>query len=158
MMEKRNRSKKNELSFLGDSLSAIYSTKKWKNQWRLFRLAQDWPAIVGTEVARLTAPAFFRQDVLWIFVQDSAYMQHMQFIKLDLMARVNRIMIEQPAIDIRWMLQPEILPVPERHTPEPHPVDPEQERSFRGMTESVANQECRKALQRLWRTFASHSK
>lgn len=85
-------------------------------------------------------------------------MQHMQFIKLDLLARVNKITIEQPVIDIRWMLQPEILPVPERHTPEPHPVDPEQERSFHGMTESVANQECRKALQRLWRTFASHSK
>jgi hypothetical protein len=120
IMEKRNRSGKNELSFLGDSLSAIYATKKWKHQWRLFRLVEDWPTIIGTEVARLTAPAFFRQDVLWIFVQDSAWMQHMQFIKLDLMARVNQVMTEQPVTDIRWLLQPEIPLVPERHTPAPH--------------------------------------
>ena len=139
-------------------MSAIYSSKKWKSQWRLFRLVQDWPAIVGTEIARLTAPAFFRQDVLWIFVQDSAWMHHLQFIKLDLMARVNRAIAEQSVTDIRWMLQPELLPVPERHTPQPHPVDPEQARSFQGLTESVANQECRKALQRLWQTFASHKK
>jgi hypothetical protein len=158
IMEKRNRSKKNELSFLGDSLPAIYATKRWKHQWRLFRLVQDWPTIIGTEVARLTAPAFFRQDVLWIFVQDSAWMQHMQFIKLDLMARVNKIMTEQPVTDIRWLLQPEILPVPERHTPAPHPVDPEQEQLFHVMTEGIDNQECRQALQRLWHTFASHTK
>ena len=85
-------------------------------------------------------------------------MQHMQFIKLDLMARVNTIMTEQPVTDIRWLLQPEILPVPERHIPEPHPVDPEQERLFRRMTEGIDNQECRQALQRLWQTFASHTR
>ncbi len=156
-MEKRNRSNKNELSFLGDSLSTIYAAKKWKHQWRLFRLVQDWPSIIGTEVARLTTPAFFRQDVLWIFVQDSAWMQHMQFIKLDLMARVNKILTEQPVTDIRWLLQPEIPPAPERHTPKPHPVDPDHERLFQGMTEGIANPECRQALQRLWQTFASHT-
>lgn len=85
-------------------------------------------------------------------------MQHMQFIKLDLMARVNKIMTEQPITDIRWLLQPEIPPAPERHAPKPHPVDPDQKRLFQGMTEDIANQECRQALQRLWQTFASHTK
>jgi hypothetical protein len=152
------RSRHNELSFLGDSWSAVFASKKWKHQWRLLRLAQDWPAIVGTEVARLTAPAFFRQDVLWIFVQDSAWMQHMQFIKLDLRERVNRVLEGPPIVDIRWLLQPEIPPQPARHLPEPHPVHPEQERSFRRMTESVANSECREALQRLWQIFAANTK
>jgi hypothetical protein len=157
-MEKRNRSKKNDLSFLGDTLSAVYATKKWKHQWRLFRLAQDWPLIVGMEVARLTSPAFFRQDVLWIYVQDSAWMQHMQFIKLDLLERVNHALAKQPISDIRWLLQPEIPQQPARHQPEPHPVAPRLERSFRQMTESVANDACRESLQRLWQTFASNSK
>jgi predicted nucleic acid-binding Zn ribbon protein len=157
LVEKRKRSKKNELSFLGDTLSAVYATKKWRHQWRVFRLAQDWPAIVGVEVARLTAPAFFRQDVLWIFVQDSAWMQHMQFIKLDLLTRVNQALAEPPIIDIRWLLQPATLPQPKRHVPESHPVDPRQEQSFRQLTESVANQECREALQRLWQIFASNT-
>lgn len=157
MKGKRTTHKNTDLSVLGDALTEVYSTKRWRHQWRLFRLAQDWPAIVGAEIGRLTSPAFFRQDVLWIFVQDSAWMQHMQFIKLDLVERVNRVLAEQPISDIRWLLQPATLPQPERHVPEPHPVDTQQERSFRQMTESVANQECREALQRLWQIFASHT-
>lgn len=156
-MKKRRNSPPNDLSSLGSLLPAVYSTKQWKNQWLLFRLVRDWPTIVGAEIARLTAPAFFRQDVLWIFVQDSAWMHHMQFIKLDLLVRVNQSLTEKPITDIRWLLQPETPRVPERRQSEPHPVYPEQERAFRGMAEGVANQECREALQRLWRMFASHS-
>ncbi len=156
-MEKRKNSKNSDLSSLGSSLSAIYSSKKWKSQWLLFRLGQDWPTIVGAEISRLTSPAFFRQDVLWIFVQDSAWMHHMQFIKTDLLTRVNEGQTEKLVTDIRWLLQPETLRVPEPRQLEPHPVYPEQERLFRGMAESVANQECRAALHRLWQIFASHS-
>ena len=84
-------------------------------------------------------------------------MQHMQFIKLDLLTRVNQALAEPPIIDIRWLLQPATLPQPKRHVPESHPVDPRQEQSFRQLTESVANQECREALQRLWQIFASNT-
>ncbi len=156
-MEKKTSRKKGDLSSLENTLSEVYSNKKWINQWRLFRLSKDWPAIVGKEVAQLTTPAFFRNDVLWIFVQDSAWMQHMQYIKLDLLERINLVLTEQPVKDLRWQLQPVTLPSPERFVPEPHAVDPEKERSFRSMTEGVSNKECREALQRLWHIFASYT-
>lgn len=156
-MGKKSGYEKSDLSSLSGLFSEVYSAKKWNNQWRLFQLLQDWPAIVGTEIARLTTPAFFRQQTLWIYVQDSAWMHHMQFIKLDLLTRINKVMEEQPITDIRWQLQPEIPPQPERRIPEPHAVDPEREQSFRRMTENVANRECREALQRLWLIFASHT-
>jgi len=142
-----------DLPPLAEALAAVYSSKKWQRQWRLFRLAQDWPTIVGTEIGRLTAPAFFRQDVLWIFVQDSAWMQHMQYIKLDLLNRLNRVLAEQPLTDIRWLLQPSLPPRRERQKAEPLPVSPQQDQRFRAMVESVANPECRQALQRLWQTL-----
>lgn len=157
MMEKRNKSKNHELSFLGSSLSSVFSAKNWTSQWRLFRLVEDWPTIVGTEIGRLTSPAFFRRDVLWIFVQDSAWMQHLQFIKIDLLTRVNRVLQENPITDIRWLLPPQIPQIAERHLPEPHPVNPEQEQMFEGMAESVRNQDCREALRHLWQIFASYS-
>jgi len=141
------------LPLLAEALAAVYSSKQWQRQWRLFRLARDWPTIVGTEIGRLTAPAFFRQDVLWIFVQDSAWMQHMQYIKLDLLTRLNRVMTEQPLTDIRWLLQPSLPPGLERQQTEPLPVSPQQDLRFRAMVESVANPECRQALQRLWQTL-----
>ncbi|MBV5316849.1 MAG: DUF721 domain-containing protein [Desulfobulbaceae bacterium] len=158
MKNKRVNSRNPDLPSLGDTMSAVYSSKNWKQQWRLFRLSQDWPAIVGTEIGRLTSPAFFRQDALWIFVQDSAWMQHMQFIKLDLLKRLNKVLEEQPVTDIRWLLPPEILAKPKRQVSEPLPISPQEEQTFRAMTESVANQECREALHRLWQTLADHSK
>jgi len=149
--------KKGDLAALETVFSEVYAAKKWPSQWRLFRLVRNWPAIVGVEVARLTTPAFFRRETLWLHVQDSAWMHHLQFIKTDLLARINQDLAEQPIADIRWQLQALPPPQPERQLPPVHAVDREQEQSFCRMTEGIANQECREALQRLWRTFAGHT-
>jgi len=146
---------KGDLTALGTVFSDVYATKQWATQWRLFRLLQDWPAIVGLEVGRLTSPAFFRRETLWIYVRDSAWMHHLQYVKPDLLARINRHLTEQPIADIRWQLEPQAPPRPEPSLPEPHRVDKEQEQSFCRLTETIANQECREALQRLWRTLAA---
>lgn len=137
-------------------LSGLYTKRQWQQQWRLFALVRDWPAIVGREVGRLTMPAFFRRETLWIYVQDSAWMHHLQFIKLDLLSRINQTLGDQPVIDLRWQLQPQLPTLPERHPLPPHPVDDDAERAFTQMTASIGNQECREALQRLWHCFASH--
>ena len=142
---------------IANLLSDVYSKQQWKKQWRLFHLVRRWPTIVGREVGQLTMPAFFRQDTLWIYVQDSAWMHHLQFIKLDLITRINRALGEQPVIDIRWQLQPKLPTLPVRKVPAPHAVDPDNERSFQQMTTCIDNQECREALQRLWHHFAAHN-
>jgi len=152
--ETRSGYEKGDLTALGTVFSGVYATKQWTTQWRLFRLLQDWPAIVGAEVARLTTPAFFRRETLWLHVQDSAWMHHLQYVKPDLLVRINRHLAELPVVDIRWQLQPQPPPQPERRPFKIHAVDSEQERSFCRMTETIANRECREALQRLWRTFA----
>jgi hypothetical protein len=157
MVKERTGYEKGDLAALGTVFSGVYSAKKWTSQWRLFRLVRDWPAIVGVEVARLTAPAFFRRETLWIHVQDSAWMHHLQFVKTDLLARINQSLAEQPIADIRWQLQVQTPPQSERHLSRPHAVDSQQEQSFCRMAEGISNQECREALQRLWRTFAAHS-
>lgn len=158
MSDDRTGYEKGEPAPMAELLPAVYSRQEWKKQWRLFRLVREWPAIVGHEVGRLTMPAFFRRDTLWIFVQDSAWMHHFQFIKLDLITRINRALEEQPITDIRWQLQPQLPTLPERSTPSPpHAVDPGTERSFQQMTQCIENQECREALQRLWHHFAAHS-
>lgn len=157
-MEKGSGSHAPDLHSLRDILSTVYSAQEWTTPWRLFRLLRDWPAIVGTEVARLTTPAFFRRETLWIYVQDSAWMHHLQYVKPDLLGRINRHLGEQPIADLRWQLQPLPPPQAERPLAQPQEVDPEQEQSFHKMTETIANRESREALQRLWRTFATQEK
>lgn len=157
-MEKGSGSHAPDLHSLGDILSTVYSAQEWTTPWRLFRLLRDWPVIVGAEVARLTAPAFFRRETLWVYVQDSAWMHHLHHVKPDLLARINRHLGDPPIADLRWQLQPLAPPPPERSHALPQRIDPEREQSFRTMTETIANRECREALQRLWRTFATLEK
>ncbi|MGD9948502.1 MAG: DciA family protein [Desulfobulbus sp.] len=157
MSDNRTDDNKGDPAPIADLLANVYSKQQWKKQWRLFNLVRQWPTIVGREVGQLTMPAFFRQDTLWIYVQDSAWMHHLQFIKLDLLTRINRALGEQPVTDIRWQLQPQLPTLSKRQAPAPHAVNPENERSFQQMTASIDNEECREALQRLWRHFAAHS-
>jgi hypothetical protein len=157
MGPERTRQRQGDLSSLGDLLGGVYAHQQWKNQWRLFLLVRAWPTIVGTEVARLTAPAFFRDNTLWIYVQDSAWMHHLQFVKLDLLARINHAITGQPVIDLRWQLQPHQPPPPEQPpSHQPRSIDAKEEQSFQQMSTAVHNPECREALQRLWRGFAAH--
>ena len=145
-----------DLRPLGDALASVYASKQWSRQWRLFQLVRDWPAIVGEQVAALTAPAFFRRDVLWIYVQDSAWMQHLQYVKIDLLERINAALDDQAATDLRWLQQPFAAPEATRSAPEPRPIDPARERLFVEMADSIPNLECRKALLGLWRAFAAY--
>ncbi len=155
-MKERKYDRGNELIPLGDVLASVYTMKQWSRQWRLFRLVRDWPTIVGEQVAALTAPAFFRRDVLWIHVQDSAWMQHLQYVKIDLLERVNGALEDQPAADLRWLQQPFTAPEASKSAPEPKPIDPARERLFIELSNSIPNFECRKALLDLWRAFAAY--
>lgn len=157
-MRKRTAGKTGGPVILGDSMARLYASQKWQQHWRLFRLSRDWPGIVGEQVARLTSPAQFRHDVLWVYVQDSSWMHHFQFVKQDLLARVNLALGTHPVADIRWMLQPAEPPAPERPAEEVRAVPPEAEQSFQEMTRGIANPECREALHHLWRNFAARAR
>lgn len=158
MKKTRTGYEQNELTTMGTALPAVFAAKQWGAQWRLFHLCREWSEVVGSQVAQLTSPAFFRRDTLWIFVQDSTWMHHLQYVKADLLARINSHLDGQQRIaDIRWRLASPPLPQPERRSPVVREIDPAQEQSFCLMTEAIANQECRAALQRLWRTFAAQA-
>jgi len=143
---------------MDQALPEVFAAKQWGAQWQLVNLLSKWPEVVGAEVAQLTYPAFFRRETLCVFVQNSAWMHHLQYVKAELIARINQYLEDQPITDIRWQLH---VPVPlpfEQPPAELRQIDPTQEHSFCQMTEAIANRECREALQRLWRTFAAHEK
>lgn len=140
---------------LGEALASMYATQQWTRQWRLLHLLQAWPEIVGNQVAALTTPAFFRREVLWIHVQDSAWMHHLHYVKLDLLERINAHLGEHPASDLRWLQQPFPAETALSARPAPRPIDPARERLFVEMSSAIPNLESRQALFRLWRTLTS---
>ena len=98
-------------------------------------------------------PAFFRRDVLWVYVQDSIWMQQMQLGKPELLVTINTFLKgHQTVNDLRWMLQPtDLIDVPRaEYVSPPINVDPVAEREFRVMAENIRDQDAREAFCNLW--------
>ncbi len=136
-------------------LQALYSSKKWQGQWELFLLVREWPQIVGDPLGKVTRPAYFRHDVLWVFVENSAWMQHVQLLKPSILEQVNQALPQRQIADLRWLLQSVVAQSPELTDPVrvPEELDPRRQTQIKEMTSTVDDTECRDALYRLWEFF-----
>ncbi len=150
-MTKRKKNRK--LTPLADNFSAVYGHQQWGNQWNLYTLVRHWPELVGSAFAGHSMPAYFRRDDLWIYTDNSLWMQQMHFSKLDIIAKINAFLQGgQTVLDLRWTLQPANLvsAAEEKYVSPPTDVDPDAEREFRSMAENIANPAARAALCNLW--------
>ncbi len=144
---------KKKLIPLAKTLSSVYGEQRWGNQWHLFALVRHWPKLVGAAFAEHSLPAYFRRDELWVYAQNSIWMQQMHLGKIDIIAKINAFLSGEKTVkDIRWVLQPaDLISIPEEeYVPPKTDVDPVAEREFRSMAENVADPEARAALCRFW--------
>ena len=98
-------------------------------------------------------PAFFRRDVLWVYVHDSIWMQQMQLGKPELLVKINTFLKGRQTVDdLRWMLQPtDLIDVPrDEYVSPPISVDPVAEREFRLMADNIRDPDTREAFCNLW--------
>ena len=152
--------KKKLLSF-ADTLSDVYGQQQWGKQWLLYTLTRHWPELAGEPYCQYSIPAYFRRDELWVYAQNSIWMQQMHLCQTEIISKINRLLRGQFTVQgIRWALQPnELIEIPEeKYIPPPLDVDASAERNFRAMAENVANSEAREALCRLWQRMESLKK
>jgi hypothetical protein len=145
--------KKKKLTPLAADLVAVYGQQQWGNQWHLFTLTRHWHAVAGRKISCHSMPAFFRRDVLWVYVHDSIWMQQMQLGKPELLAKINGFLKgRQPIDDLRWMLQPAgLIDIPrEKYISPPINVDPAAEKEFRIMADNIRDPDTREAFCNLW--------
>jgi len=123
--------------------------------WQVHMLVQNWPKIVDDTVAAKTKPAYIQKNILWVYVCNSMWMQHMQAMKLQILKKVRMFLPDADISDIRWLMQPHDTDtdVPDKTHREIKPPDPERKKAFTEMATIVKNKACRKALCRLWEVF-----
>ena len=148
-----DKNKKKMLTPLGADLAAVYGQQEWGTQWHLFSLVRNWPEVAGGKISSHSMPAFFRRDVLWVYVHDSIRMQEMQLAKPELLSKINAFLQGRWVVaDLRWMMQPaDLMDVePDEYVSPPISVDPVAERKFRLMAENIRNPDAREAFCNLW--------
>lgn len=55
----------------------------------LARVGQLWDAIVGEAIAENARPAAFKGNLLLVYVTNSTWVHHLQFLKQDIIAKIN---------------------------------------------------------------------
>ena len=71
---------------------------------RGWRAVVDWPALAGARLAGHTRAASFRDGVLTIEVEGSAWMHELDFLKRELVRRANQHLGADAVRDVRFVL------------------------------------------------------
>lgn len=104
MSKKRPRQK--EFAHIGGVLTNVLGGFRKRPEGDMTELWERWAEAVGPAVAENARPAAVKGRVLTVNVASSAWMQQLQFLKADLIAKLNRALGEERVADIRFRVGP----------------------------------------------------
>ncbi len=133
-------------------LPGLVKEKGWEVQVDLHSLFLDWQDIVGN-VAQYASPEKIKTGVLYIQVENSAWLQQLQYQKVELLEKLNARLKLSHLQDIRFILASEGKKQKEQEQKsavrfEPPPA--EEQEAFRNQIASLENEEIRESLMRIW--------
>jgi hypothetical protein len=97
-----SRFKTQKLSF---TLPGILKDKGWERKFDQHRVFLEWDNLVDETIAAHSRPLKVVKDVLWLEVENSAWMQQLQYQKIILLETLNAYLDISRFSDIRFALQ-----------------------------------------------------
>ena len=76
----------------------------------MMEVFERWDALVGPVIAANSRPVGFKGPLLLVHVADSVWMQQLQFLKAELMARINAGLPQTQVSEIRFKIGPICAP------------------------------------------------
>jgi len=134
------------------TFAGIIRDKDWEKKFDQHRVFPVWREIVDRETAAHARPLKVVNDVLWVEVDNSAWVQQLQFTKLDLLDRLNDHLRVSYFTDIRFTVGESAVTeeTTQKHAPRVVPPSEEEIESFRNQIEFIKDEEIREAMTRLW--------
>lgn len=127
--------------------------KGWDKQLDLHTIFIDWREIVGDEIGEHVQPQKIERGVLWLEVENSSWLQQLQYLKNELKDSLNRRLKLNSIKDIKMILpKGDVFRKPDRPGPSVSFVRPSEEKvaAFQRQVECIADEECREALMQFW--------
>ena len=72
----------------------------------MVRLCDQWKALVGPAIAASSRPVGLKGSLLLVHVASSVWMQELDFLRADLIARINHCLPEVHISEIRFKIGP----------------------------------------------------
>jgi len=85
-------------------MTHLSKNKGWEYKLMQCALFDNWQKIVPDEIHNHAVPLKITNNVLWLEVENSIWIQQLQFAKLTLLDTVNEFLHHSPITDIRFVL------------------------------------------------------
>ncbi len=76
-------------------------------RWKLWR---SWESVVGETVSKACEPVSYDRGLLWIWVKNSTWLQELQFLKPELLRKINHWAQTDFISDIKFTLNRREIP------------------------------------------------
>ena len=154
---------------LGTLLQSVFQQKNWKDRIGQHQVFLFWNTIVGSEISIRAQPDIIRDNILWVGVIDSVWMQQLQFEKHTLLQQINnelqkKITHHNKTVttvrlinDIKFKLAPNLnvtehSVLPKKLEGQSKPIDNSRYEAFERSLNSIENERIKESLRKLWIT------
>ncbi len=149
--------KKHTLDGLANLLPHFSRQRGWEEQLDLHSLFEHWYDLLDSEITDHCQPVKIVKKVLWVEVENSAWLQQFQFQKMLILDMLNKSLRLSTLKDLRFCMAEREHDVAEEDGPLLRYVQPPAKdiAAFEQQVESIADKDVREALLRLW--YLSHA-
>lgn len=123
----------------------------WQRKLKLHSVFDHWTVIVDEDVAKHAEPLKIVQNVLWVEVENSAWIQQLQYQKLIILDALNEFLQDVQLEDIRLVIKDE-RKVEKHEGPSVRFVSPPADEiaAFEDQAATIKDEDAREALVRFW--------
>lgn len=147
--------KKNSSVNVADFLPSLVRHKGWEKQLDLHSIFPKWKELVNEDFAEHAVPLKIEREVLWLEVENSSWLQQLQYGKFELLADLNDFLRLGWLKDIKMVLpsrKDKLSFNPDEKGPSIRFIRPSPEKiaSFQNQVECIEDEKCRDALMQFW--------
>ncbi len=148
--------KRDNQSSLADVLPDLLLDKGWLKQLDLHSIFPRWQELVGDDLGKYAKPLKIEREVLWLEVENSAWLQQFQYEKMALLEELNRHLKLGKLKDVKMLLpkgkgqgsqqveSQDGSAITFEKPSEAHVA------AFQRQVESIQDEKCRESLMRFW--------
>jgi len=145
-------SKKKKEKDISGVLPTLMRERGWEKQLDLYSIFPCWQQLVGEDVSEHAHPLKIVRGTLWLEVENSSWLQHLQYQKIELLDILNQSLRLTRLSDIKMALpvgEKEGEKVPDRVVSF---VPPQRDKiaAFEQQVGCIADEKCREALMQFW--------
>lgn len=144
--------KKNKEKIIAGVLPTLMRERGWEKQLDLHSIFPKWQELVGEDVSDHAQPLKIVRTTLWLEVENSSWLQHLQYQKIELLDILNQSLRLTRLSDIKMVLPVEKkkrVRAPDRSVSFVKP-DEKKIAAFEQQVNCIADEKCRDALMQFW--------